>query len=51
MNNLFCGLLLSLFMAVGANAQTVEGAWKGCSKPTMWSFVCGFTLQKIKRER
>ena len=32
MNNFFCGLLLSLFVAVGANAQTVEGVWKGALK-------------------
>jgi putative CocE/NonD family hydrolase len=29
MNKLFCGLLVSLFMGVGANAQTVEGSRQG----------------------
>jgi putative CocE/NonD family hydrolase len=29
MNKLFCGLLVSLFMGVGANAQTAEGSWQG----------------------
>jgi putative CocE/NonD family hydrolase len=32
MNKLFCGLLVSLFMNVGANAQTIEGAWQGTIK-------------------
>ena len=32
MNKLFCGLLVSLFMNVGANAQTVEGDWQGTIK-------------------
>ena len=32
MNKLFCGLLASLFMNVGANAQTVEGSWQGTIK-------------------
>src|SRR5215510_12090329 len=32
MNKLFCCLLVSLFMNVGANAQTVEGAWQGTIK-------------------
>jgi hypothetical protein len=32
MNKLFCGLLMSLFMGVGANAQTVEGSWQGTIK-------------------
>jgi uncharacterized protein len=32
MNKLFCGLLVSLFMDVGANAQTVEGDWQGTIK-------------------
>ena len=30
--SLFCGLLVSLFVAVGVNAQTVEGAWQGMLK-------------------
>jgi len=32
MNKLFCGLLVSLFMNVAANAQTVEGDWQGTIK-------------------
>ncbi|HEU0173968.1 MAG TPA: CocE/NonD family hydrolase [Blastocatellia bacterium] len=32
MNKLFCGLLASLFVAVGAKAQTVEGDWQGTIK-------------------
>src|SRR5262249_44951998 len=28
MNKLFWGLLVSLFMNVGANAQTIEGSWQ-----------------------
>jgi uncharacterized protein len=32
MNKLFCVLLVSLFMNVGANAQTVEGDWQGTIK-------------------
>src|SRR5215475_13949017 len=32
MNKLFWGFLLSLFMGVGANAQTVEGSWQGTIK-------------------
>src|SRR5262245_48817799 len=32
MNKLFCGLLLSLFVTVDANAQTVEGDWQGTIK-------------------
>jgi hypothetical protein len=28
MNKLFCGLLLSLFMNIVANAQTIEGSWQ-----------------------
>src|SRR5262249_3588035 len=32
MNKLFYGLLVSLFMNVGANAQTVEGDWQGTIK-------------------
>lgn len=32
MNKLFCGLLVSLFMNIGANAQTVEGDWQGTIK-------------------
>jgi hypothetical protein len=32
MNKLFCGLLVSLFMNVGANAQTVEGSWQATIK-------------------
>ena len=32
MNKLFCGLLVSLFMNIAANAQTVEGAWQGTIK-------------------
>jgi len=32
MNKLFWGLLVGLFMNVGANAQTVEGDWQGTIK-------------------
>ena len=32
MKNLFWGLLMSLFMNIGANAQTVEGDWQGTIK-------------------
>src|SRR5262245_17193637 len=32
MNNLFWGLLVSLFMNVAANAQAVEGSWQGTIK-------------------
>jgi uncharacterized protein len=32
MNKLFCSLLVSLFMNVSANAQTVEGRWQGTIK-------------------
>jgi putative CocE/NonD family hydrolase len=32
MNKLFCGLLMSLFMNVGANAQTIDGSWQGTIK-------------------
>jgi uncharacterized protein len=32
MNKLFWGLLASLFMNIGANAQTVEGDWQGTIK-------------------
>jgi hypothetical protein len=32
MNKLFCVLLVSLFMNVSANAQTVEGDWQGTIK-------------------
>jgi hypothetical protein len=32
MKKLLCGLLMNLFMNVGANAQTVEGAWQGTIK-------------------
>jgi hypothetical protein len=32
MNKLFWGLLVSLFVSVGANAQTVEGSWQGTIK-------------------
>src|SRR5262245_53442681 len=32
MNKLFWGLLVSLFMNVGANAQTIEGSWQGTIK-------------------
>src|SRR5215475_7377571 len=32
MNKLFCGLLVGLFMNIGANAQTVEGDWEGMLK-------------------
>ena len=32
MNKLLCGLLVSLLMSIGANAQTIEGDWQGTSK-------------------
>src|SRR5262245_36409487 len=32
MKNLFWGLLVSLIMNVGANAQTIEGSWQGTIK-------------------
>src|SRR5262245_10357768 len=32
MKNLFWGLLVSLFMNIGANAQTVDGSWQGTIK-------------------
>jgi hypothetical protein len=32
MNKLFSGLLVSLFLGVGANAQTFEGSWQGTIK-------------------
>ena len=51
MNKLFCVLLVSLFMNVGANAQTVEGDWQGTIKVDDWCFACGYTLQKMKRGR
>jgi len=36
MNKLFCGLLVSLFINVGANAQIVEGSWEGCVPSAEW---------------
>src|SRR5262245_38293245 len=54
MNNLFCGLLLSLFMNVGANVQTVEGAWQGAMTQGGMSFPLEFTritvLQETKKK-
>ncbi len=37
--SLFCGLLVSLFVAVGAKAQTVEGDWQGMLKAKDWEGV------------
>src|SRR5215468_989615 len=49
MNKFFCGLLVSLFMNVGANAQTVEGDWQGTIKANGLEFRARLHISKDEK--